>query len=32
LENEDVVIYADKKNRYRHKRMADGGQISLEEK
>ena len=32
LEDEDVVIYADKKYRYRHKPMADGGQISLEEK
>lgn len=30
--NEGVVIYADKKYSYRHKLMADGGTITLEEK
>jgi hypothetical protein len=32
LEQEDVMIYADKKYRYRHKRMADGGVISVQAK
>ena len=32
LEQEDVRMYADKKYWYRHKRMADGGTISVEAK